>query len=180
MNEDTEGNESWPIAHVEFASQSLDRASRWVQFADAKVGAMLVILGIAFGDLASHARLLYKAPDSVAAPWGEFAAASLFVALATAALTVWFCARALTPKLIPGEESIAYFGDVAQAKSAEEFRTQLRGLSDQQLTDHLAAQVWDVSRIAKWKFARVRLAFFFVLLFLAAWALGRVILALAS
>lgn len=50
---------------------------------------------------------------------------SLFV---PATCTVIRVVSALFPKTIPGEESLAYFGEVAKAKSAAEYRKRIRAL----------------------------------------------------
>jgi hypothetical protein len=53
------------------------------------------------------------------------------------------------------------------------------GLSRQQIADQLVEQAWELATIASRKFERVRLGYWFVLAFLAAWATARTALGLA-
>lgn len=168
---------SWPTeAHVKFATEALERFSDWIRFADAKAGVVLVVLGLALSDLLKRAGAFVDA-GLAASAWGEVATVAFWVAGGLAVATTVLVIMTLFPKAAPSEESLAYFGDVAKAGSAAAYRQTLHALSEGQLADHIAAQAWDLSRIAKVKFARIRYAYGFALGFLVAWAVARLALA---
>jgi hypothetical protein len=168
---------SWPTeAHVKFATEALHRFSDWVRFADAKAGAVIVVLGLALSDLLKRAGTFSEAGHS-ASRWGEVATIAFWVGGSLAVATTVAVIATLLPKANPGEESLAYFGDVAKAESAAEYRRTLHALSEDELADHIAAQAWDLARIAKIKFVRIRYAYAFALGFLVVWAVSRVALA---
>lgn len=168
---------SWPTeGHVKFVTEALDRFSDWVRFADAKAGAVIVVLGLALSDLLKRAGAFAEAGHG-ASNWGEVATITFWIAGALAVATTVAVIATLFPKATPGEESLAYFGDVATAESAAAYRQTLHALSANQLGDHIAAQAWDLSRIAKAKFVRIRYAYAFALGFLVAWAVARLALA---
>lgn len=174
---DEPSNGSWPSeAHVKFATEALDRFSDWIRFADAKAGAVVVVLGLALSDLVKRAGAFADAGHG-ASKWGEVATVAFWVAGGLAVATTLLVIMTLFPKATPGEESLAYFGDVAKADSAAAYRETLHALSENQLADHIAAQAWDLSRIAKTKFVRIRYAYGFALGCLVVWALARVALA---
>lgn len=171
---DDGADEGWPTeAHIKFTTDALDRFSGWIRFADAKAGAVIVVLGLALADLLQRAGSLSEAGNSGSA-WGDIAAVAFWIAGGLAALTTAAVVATLFPKAAAGDESLAFFGDVANARSAGEYRQSLHALSENNLADHIAAQTWALSRIAKAKFARIRFAYGFALAFLAAWAVARV------
>lgn len=167
----------WPTdAHVKFATAALDRFSDWIRFADAKAGAVIVVLGLALSDLLKRAGAFADAGHAESA-WGEVATVAFWVAGALAVATTVLVILTLFPKATPGEESLAYFGDVAKAGTAAAYRQTLHALTEHQLADHIAAQAWDLSRIAKAKFVRLRYAYALALGFLVAWAVARLAMA---
>src|SRR5690554_5432834 len=121
MSEERE-REGWPTeAHIKFAVDSLDRFSDWARFADAKAGAVIVVLGLALSDLLQRAGPLSAAGLS-GSRWGVVATVGFWVACVLATATTISVIAALFPKATPGEESLAYFGDVARAPTATDFR----------------------------------------------------------
>jgi hypothetical protein len=168
---------SWPTeAHIRFATEALARFSDWIRFADAKAGAVILVLGLALSDLLNRAGTFSAAGHS-ASKWGEVATIAFWIGGGLAVATTASVIATLFPKTTPGEESLAYFGDVAKAESAGEYRRILHALSEDQLADHVAAQAWDLSRLAKAKFVRIRYAYAFAFCFLVVWAVGRLTLA---
>jgi hypothetical protein len=166
----------WTFAALE---RTTERFAGWVQFADAKAAGVLVLLGLGLADLLDHAGRLSHAHRLTSA-WGTLASVALWAALALALVTVVETSRALFPRIAPVRKSAFFFGSVAEYKSGAEYASALTELSLPQATEQLAEQAWELSRIASRKFARLRLSYWFVLAFLAAWALARTALALAG
>lgn len=171
--------QDWPTGHVEFVAKSLDRFSDWIRFADAKAGAVLVVIGVALADLLERAGALTSAANFISR-WGIVATIAFWAGAGLAVATTVSVIAALFPSVKPGEASMAYFGHAAKAETATAYRQTVRGLSESQLADLVAAQAWDLARIARAKFARIRLAYFFALGYLVTWAVARLALAWSS
>lgn len=171
----SDDSEHWATeARLNFTEKSLDRFASWVNAADSKIAAVLVLVGIG---LNSHLNLwsgviqLRDAHDSRA--WSVAALYWLTLLPAVAAL---FCViRSVIPRLTPGEESLAFFGTVAKSTSAQAYRDSLRAQSPNQLADQLAAQTWELARISRQKHKFVRLAVLAVSVFLVMWAISEVV-----
>ncbi|MGH8925553.1 MAG: Pycsar system effector family protein [Acidimicrobiia bacterium] len=172
-------DQGWPTGHVDFVATSLDRFSDWIRFADAKAGAVLVVIGVALADLLERAGALTSAATATSR-WGAVATIAFWAGGGLAVATTVSVMAALFPSVKPGEASEAHFGHVAEAESPTAYRQTLRGLSESQLADHVAAQAWDLARIATAKFARIRLAYLFALGYLITWAVARLALAWSS
>ena len=171
---------AWPgDAHVKFATEALDRFSDWVRFADAKAGAVMVVLGLGLADVVKRAAAFSRAGHAPSL-WGEVATVAFWVSCGLAVATTTAVVKTLFPRVSPGEESLAYFGDVAKADSPAAYRHLLHTLSEDELADHIAAQAWDLSRIARDKFVRIRVAYAFAFGFLVAWVVARLALAWSS
>lgn len=175
--DDQETDQSAPSsAHVEFANLALDRFSDWVRFADAKAGAVMVVLGVALSDLLARAGSLADAWQAKSL-LGWIATVAFWLACALAALTLSCVVSALFPRVTPREESLAYFGDVAKYEDAGKYRKALLDLPPDRLVDHIFTQAFDLARIARTKFERLRFAYRFVFIFLALWGIARLALA---
>jgi hypothetical protein len=165
-------------AAIEALERSVDRFGGWVQFGDAKAGGVLVLLGLGLADLVDHAARLLHA-HKLRSEWGVVASALFWIALALAVIVVVEASRALFPRVKAKTHSVFFFGSVAEYESGAAYAAVATGLSPAQVAEQMAEQAWELSRIASQKFSRVRSAYGFVLAFLVAWALSRLVLTLA-
>jgi hypothetical protein len=163
---------------VEALERTVDRFGGWVQFADAKAGAVLVLLGLGLADLLDHAGRLAHA-HVLRSDWGDAATALFWIALALAAVVVAEASRALFPRVKAKTHSVYFFGSVANYPSGSAFATAVTDLPPAAVAEQMAEQAWELARIATRKFERLRMAYWFALAFLAAWALARCAMALA-
>jgi Family of unknown function (DUF5706) len=173
---DDESRAGVPIALVE---RTLDRVADWTRFGDAKAGGVLVLLALGLADLLSNASRLSVA-HRLSDRWGDAATGLFWLALVLAVLVVIQVSRALFPKVEPSKKSVFFFGSVAKYEGGDPYAAELKSMSDSETLDHLASQVWELSRIATRKFKRARIAYWLVLAFLGAWAVARLSLALAA
>lgn len=155
-----------------------------MRFADPKALGVLVFLGLGLTDLVRRSRLLVHAHRHHGLA-GDLATWAFWGGAVLAAITVFFVARSVFPRLKQKADknarsiSVFYFGAIARHKSAAEYRAAVDRMSSSQLQDDIASQVWEIARIADVKHREARKAFYAVLFFLAAWATARVALSLA-
>jgi hypothetical protein len=161
-----------PSAHAEFLQRALVSAAEWTRFADPKVLAVLVFLGLGMNDLVDHAG------DLVDGGW--FTTASFCLACALAVVTVVCASVALFPRLDPRErragasESLYYFAGIAGHRSAGDYETAVRAKTPEQLESELARQAFELSTIALYKLQWARRGYVAAMLFLGFWALARI------
>jgi hypothetical protein len=157
--------------HTQFLSEALTRFQQWIQFADAKAGAVLVILGLGVASLIDKAGNLsdaYRLPSQ----WGDLATLLFWAACAAAAATVVCVSIALFPRVKPGEPSLAYFGHVA-TMSSKKFETEIGKLGQDELNHHLALQAWELARVAYTKYRWLKPSYWLVVLFLVLYVMAR-------
>jgi Pycsar effector protein len=169
------------LSHGDFLQRALGAASEWTRFQDPKVLAVFIFLGLGAADLADHAWALVHARDE-----GNFggwvATVAFFVGCGFAVVTVVFASFALFPRLIPqrresnGPSSLYFFGGIASFDNPEAYEQAVREKTEAELEAEIARQAWELSRIALGKGEWARRAYVSVILFLAAWAAGRIAL----
>lgn len=165
------------LATEEFYAKSVDRFSTWVQFEDAKAGAVIVLLGLGFVDLLGHAGRIIHAHST--STYGAIASVAFWIAMICAAAVVAFVTLAVKPATHSKESSIFFFGTVATFGSRPEYEQAVGSLDATERAHEMAAQAWQLARIARTKVCFVGWAFRFVAVFLVAWALARLALGLA-
>jgi hypothetical protein len=173
----TEGSEP-EAAAIDALERTVERFGGWVQFADAKAGAVLVLLGLGLADLLDHASGLAHA-HKLRSDWGNLATALFWLALVCAATVVLEASRALFPRVKARTHSVFFFGSVAEYDSGASYAGVATALTPTEVAVQMADQAWELARIATVKFSRLRTAYWFALAFLTAWALARCSLALA-
>lgn len=161
----------------EFAADAQHRFQQWIQFADAKAAAVLVLIGLGTADLIKNAKRLSEAFESTSSAWGDIATASFWLACTLVAVAVVLVSLSLFPRVKPARKSLAYFGDVASFGSSGAFSTALSKRSAKELQDETNSQVWQLARIASVKFRLLKWSYRFALGFLVALVVGRVCLA---
>ena len=164
--------------HLDFlyrASMTMDTA---VQFADAKVGGVVLILGIGILDLFRHVRDFLDARD-LSPFWGWVSCISCLIAVIAALATVLQVGRTLFPRRRPGLGSLYFFGVVASYPSPREYGDKVWFSRERELFDTMATQAWNLANIASEKYRHLRLAYGAALVFAAFWALARLGLSLA-
>src|SRR3954447_12414669 len=159
---------------LDFYYRSVDRFADWIKHADAKAGAALVVLGLGLSDLLDHARELVDAHSEGGAGW--LATLAFWGACLIAGSVVLRVVRAFFPRLSArGERSVFYFGEIAAAYgSPAEYRAAVEAKSEEDIADEVGAQAWELARIADEKFRQSQAALLWTLIFLVAWAIGRV------
>jgi hypothetical protein len=150
---------------TEFLGQTLDRFQQWIQLADAKAGFVLVVLGLGAADLVDRARALSDA-HNLASNWGTAATWLFWMACIAAAATVSSVSITLFPRVKAQSRSLAFFGDVAQFKTSEEYGQEVEGLTRKRVDEAVGSQVWQLARIATTKYRWLRRSYVWVILFM--------------
>jgi hypothetical protein len=157
------------------ASETFERA---VQFADAKAGGVVLILGIGILDLFRHIRDFLDARDA-SAGWGWLATIACLVAIAAALATVLQVGRALFPRRRPGLGSLFFFGVAASYPSPKAYGEKVWFSRERELFDAMATQAWNLAGIAGEKYRHLRLAYMAALVFATFWTIARLGLSLS-
>jgi hypothetical protein len=157
------------------ASETFERA---VQFADAKAGGVVLILGIGILDLFRHIRDFLDARDA-SAGWGWLSTIACLVAIAAALATVLQVGRALFPRRRAGLGSLFFFGVAASYPSPKAYGEKVWLSRERELFDAMATQAWNLAGIASQKYRHLRLAYTAALVFATFWAIARLGLSLS-
>lgn len=157
------------------ASETFERA---VQFADAKAGGVVLILGIGILDLFRHVRDFLDARN-VSAGWGWLSTIACLLAIIAGLATVMQVGRALFPRARPGLGSLFFFGVVASYPSPKEYGEKVWFSRERELFNTMAIQAWNLAGIAGEKYHHLRLAYAAALAFASFWALARLGLSLS-
>jgi hypothetical protein len=169
-------------ARRDFLEKALADGGQWTRFADPKALAALAFLGLAFSDLLSVARPLVDAHrEHSAAGW--IASGGFWLAIACGAVTVANVARSLFPRTqrgAPMSGPLYFFANIATFDTPAEYEAAVRSRSARELESELAAQAWEVGRIATIKHKHAKAALQWVLMFLGCWAISRLALALST
>jgi hypothetical protein len=169
-------------ARREFLAKALADGGQWTRFADPKALAAHAFLGLAFSNLLSVARPLVDAhKEHSAAGW--IASGAFWLAIGCASATVANVARSLFPRTqqtAPMGTPLYFFANVATFDTPAEYEAAVRSRTARELESELAAQVWEVGRIATIKHKHARAALQWVLVFLGCWAASRLALALST
>jgi hypothetical protein len=163
---------------IDFYEKSVDRFSSWVQFEDAKAGAVLVFLGLGLTDVLGNADTLINAHEKSTS--GAIASIAFWVSIFAAVMAVGFVAYAVWPfTRSPDGDSIYFFKDVAaRDHSLAEYVEDVNSRDDPRLEEDMANQAWTLARIAAVKVKYVTRGFWSVTVFLVAWAVARIALGL--
>ena len=163
---------------LDFLYRASETFERSVQFADAKAGGVVLILGIGILDLFRHVRDFLDARD-VSAGWGWLATIACLIAIIAALATVLQVGRALFPRSRPGLGSLFFFGVVASFPSPKEYGEKVWFTRERELFNTMAIQAWNLAGIAGEKYRHLRLAYTAALVFASFWAVARLGLSLS-
>ena len=163
---------------LDFLYRASETFERSVQFADAKAGGVVLILGIGILDLFRHVRDFLDARD-VSAGWGWLATIACLIAIVAAIATVLQVGRALFPRSRPGLGSLFFFGVVASFPSPKEYGEKVWFTRERELFNTMAIQAWNLAGIAGEKYRHLRLAYTAALVFASFWAVARLGLSLS-
>ncbi|GEM_PF-5860824 len=184
----------------DFLERALIAATEWTRHGDAKVLAVLVLLGLGSKDMIDHAGRLFAPHEPAASTCdiinvtghtcgGLLAASAAITAGALAGITVVLVMQALFPRLrmrglLPGNRetgpisSLFYFGEVSRFNSHVAYQAAVKAKKPYELLDDLAGQVYEVAKVAAAKHRATRRAYVAVFVFLGAWAVARIALAM--
>jgi pycsar effector protein len=157
------------------ASETFERA---VQFADAKAGGVVLILGIGILDLFRHVRDFLDARDA-SVGWGWLSTIACLIAIGFGILTLLQVGRALVPRRRPGLGSLFFFGVAASYPSPKEYGEKVWFSRERELFDAMATQAWNLAGIAGEKYKHLRRAYVAALVFASFWAVARLGLSLS-
>lgn len=160
---------------MHFLEDAQRRFQSWIQLADAKAGAVLVIIGLMATHLISKSSRLTSA-DEASNGWGDVAKWSFWLACLVAAATVVLVSLALFPRTRARTTSLAFFASVAAYATAEDYLDTVKKKDAAGLRRETANQVWELARVARWKFAFLQRAYYAALGFLLLAVLARVAL----
>ena len=163
---------------LDFLYRASETFERSVQFADAKAGGVVLILGIGILDLFRHVRDFLDARD-VSAGWGWLATIACLIAIIAALATVLQVGRALFPRSRPGLGSLFFFGVVASFPSPKEYGEKVWFSRERELFNTMAIQAWNLAGIAGEKYRHLRMAYTAALVFASFWAVARLGLSLS-
>jgi len=168
-------------ARRDFFEKALADGGQWGRFADPKALAALAFLGLALSNLLSVAEPLIGAHKAHGAA-GWIASGAFWLAIACAFATVLNVVRSLFPRVQPGKPTstpLYFFADMAAFETPAEYEAAVRRRSAHELASEIAAQAWEVGRIATIKHKYAKAALQWVLVFLGCWAASRLALALS-
>jgi Family of unknown function (DUF5706) len=174
----------------DFYEKSVDRFSSWVQFEDAKAGAVLVLPGLGLTDILGNADALIHAHEK--SSLDVIASFAFWLSIAAAAAAVGVVAYAVFPFTRSSHgSSIFYFEDVAtnfpyigksDAEKGEQLAAYVNEVSvargEEALERDMADQALTLAGIAAKKVRYVSLGFWSVAVFLIAWGVARIALGL--
>ena len=163
---------------LDFLYRAAETFERAVQFADAKAGGVVLILGIGILDLFRNVRKFLDARDASAA-WGWLSTIACVIAIVFALVTVLQIGRSLFPRRRPGMRSLFFFGVAAAYPSPIEYGDAVWRSPERDLFRSMATQAWNLAGIAREKYRHLRRAYMAALLFATFWALARLGLSLA-
>jgi hypothetical protein len=161
-----------------FLYRAVEGFERAVQFADAKAGGVVLILGIGILDLFRHVGDFLDARE-LSAAWGWLSTVSCLLAICFGLLTVLQVGRALFPRKRPGLRSLFFFGVASSFPSPKEYGDAVWFSRERDLFNSMATQAWNLAGIAGEKYRHLRLAYTAALAFASFWAVARLGLSLA-
>jgi hypothetical protein len=163
---------------IDFLYRATENFERAVQFADAKAGGVVLILGIGLLDLLRNLRNFLDARD-LSVAWGWLATVACILATVFAIATVVQVARSLFPRGRPGLGSLYFFGVAEKFRSPKEYGEAVWHAPERELFDSMATSAWNLAGIATDKYRHLRIAYATALLFAVCWAIARLGLSLA-
>lgn len=166
------GNNDYGGIDSAFVHQTLSDVSAWVRFGDAKAGAVLVLLGLLLADALSNARALHSAYKMEHA-FGTVTTILFWCAMVAVAIAVVLVSLALFPRVTASTTSLAFFRDIEQLGSFDEYR---RRLFHARSVDEQAKQVWELSVIAETKYRLLRWAYLAAVTFLITYVVARLLI----
>lgn len=163
---------------LNFLFRVVESFERSIQFADAKSGGVVLILGIGIADLFRHVRDFLDARE-ISAGWGWLATVSCLFAVCAGLLTVAQIGRALFPRKRPGLRSLFFWGVVSTFPSPKEYGDAVWFARERDLVSSMSTQAWNLAGIAVEKYGHLRTAYGAALAFACFWAVARLGLSLA-
>jgi hypothetical protein len=167
-------------AQRDFFEKALADGGQWIRFADPKALAALALLGLALSNLLSVARPLIDAHKANGVA-GWIATAAFWLAISCAVAAVLDVVHVLFPRIqrvASTRTPLYFFASVAAFQTPAHYEAEVRARSARELESEIAAQAWEVGRIATVKHKHAKAALRWVMVFLGCWAVARVALAL--
>lgn len=158
-----------------FLEDAQRRFQSWIQLADAKAGAVLVLIGLMATNLISKSDRLSRAVDSPSG-WGTVSTTCFWLACLTGAVSVVLVSLALFPRTRASTKSLGFFADVAAYETATDYLRALKQKDSAGLRVETANQVWELSRVARWKFTFLKRSYIAAIVFLVLVAAARIAL----
>ena len=169
-------------AQRKFFDNALADGGLWSRFADQKALAAIAVLGLALSNLLSVAGPLIDAHNADSAA-GWSATLAFWLANACAIATVLNVVRSLFPRIQRAGSTgtpLYFFADIAAFDTPAEYEAKVRSHSARELESEIAAQAWEVGRIAAIKHQCAKTALQWIFAFLGCWAAARLALALST
>jgi hypothetical protein len=166
----------------DYYEDSLERFTGWIKHQDSKAAFALVVLGIgrATSSIArrrSPRRTSWEA-DGAMRRRRRFGVPSS--SASSPSPSPWLTVRPRTKRGEETRSSVYFFRSVAEHRSAKEYEAAVKALSEADMEEQLAGQVWELAKHADTKVRYARSAYVTVALFLVLWGAARVFLALAT
>lgn len=141
---------------ISVAKENLDLVIGWVGHADAKatfyLTVVLVLIGASLTEIPMLVTVCQKAPH-----WACSAILVLghLAFYGCAVRSGWIAMNVVKPRLAPDSKTHSwyFFQSVAEFDSTEKFRDYSHGLNQEDRTNLLLDQIWNISRVAKSKYA---------------------------
>lgn len=162
----------------EFVARSLQASSEWARFADPKLLGVLVLLGLGLTSLLNHAGELADAHNAACFA-GWLATVCFWCGLPFSGIAVFCVSLGLFPRLKTNDgrdDSLYFFGGIAQYESADDYEAALAKLDAEGLERELTRQAWAVAVVAARKHFWAKWAYRAALAFLLLWATAMVAL----
>jgi hypothetical protein len=149
--------------NLESARKQLDLILGFFPRVDTKLS---VVLGI---DLGMLGILLTKAPDDVdKITTADWIGALLFAAAMIVSLIRLYLGS--FPNVNGGENSLVFFGAIAQKKDGDGYAREFNALAEESLTDDLLRQVWRNAVILKEKYSHLKSAYIAMVIGIVPWS----------
>jgi len=152
---------------IGFLELSLTRMLQWINAAEARIAVVLGLDTAMLGALAAFAPLLKT--------WMTATVIYAAVAVGCLVLSLIFIALATFPRMRRPEQSMVYFGAVAEF-DPEQYLAAAKSLTAEQYIDDLARQCHRNAQIARAKFGHIRRGLFFLFVAIVPWALAILLL----
>lgn len=136
--------------HAERYWQILQNNAEWTRFSDSKAGLILTTYGVLFTIIYTNASAVFTAVKD--SPFSYFTVGAFVIA---SMASVGFAFVAVRPRLENKEKiSVIYFQHIANHEDASAYKKHAGPILDdpEQYTDHLAGQIYALSKVASNKY----------------------------